>query len=130
VDALACERVGHGISSIADAALLAHLRDRSIALDVSPTSNVRTGAVTSIEEHPLRRLFDAGVLITLNTDDPTFFDTTLNREYGLAARRFGFEARELAALALNAVRAAFLPPDEKAALAAQFERELGELADV
>jgi adenosine deaminase len=129
VDALGCERVGHGISSIEDPALLAHLRDRAIALDVSPTSNLRTGAVPSLAEHPLRRLFDAGILVTLNTDDPTFFDTTLNREYGLAARQFGFDARGLATLALNGVRAAFLPADEKAALAAQFEREIGELVD-
>jgi adenosine deaminase len=111
VDTLACERLGHGISSVEDPLLLAHLRERLVTLDVSPTSNVRTGAVAHIAEHPLRRLFDAGVQVTLNTDDPTFFSTTLNDEYRLAARVFGFDAGGLAALALNGVRAAFLPDD-------------------
>lgn len=127
VDVLGCERVGHGISSVADADLLAHLRARGVALDISPSSNVRTGAVPQIEDHPLRRLFDAGIHVTLNTDDPTFFATTLNDEYRLAARVFGFDAAELATLALNGVRAAFLPEDEKAALLAAFEREIAAL---
>ena len=127
VDTLACERLGHGIRSVDDPALLAHLRARGVALDVSPTSNVRTGAVPSMAEHPLRRLFDSGVMVTLNTDDPTFFDTTLNDEYRLAARAFGFAARDLETLALNGVRAAFLPAAEKALLLEQFERELTEL---
>jgi adenosine deaminase len=127
VDALGCERVGHGIRSVGDDALLAHLRERRVVLDISPTSNVRTGAVASLAEHPLRRLFDAGVHITLNTDDPTFFATTLNDEYRLAARAFGFDARELAALVLSGVRAAFLPEDERATLVAEFERELATL---
>jgi adenosine deaminase len=127
VDVLCCERVGHGIRSVDDAALLAHLRQLGVALDISPTSNVRTGAVPSIEAHPLRRLFDAGVHVTLNTDDPTFFDTTLNDEYRLAARVFGFDAGELATLALNAARVTFLPEEEQAALLSEFEREIGDL---
>jgi adenosine deaminase len=124
VDALHCERLGHGIRSIDDPALLNHLRARGTVLDISPTSNVRTGAVASIEVHPLRRLFDAGIHITLNTDDPTFFHTTLNDEYRLAARMFGFDADNLTALALNGVRASFLPEAEKLALLRQFEDEI------
>lgn len=127
VDVLGCERIGHGIRSIDDPALLAHLRARGVALDVSPSSNVCTGAVPNIAAHPLRQLFDAGVPITLNTDDPTFFKTSLNDEYRLAAREFGFGADELAALALNGVRAAFLPAADRAALEQQFERELARL---
>ncbi|MBK9709957.1 MAG: adenosine deaminase [Kouleothrix sp.] len=127
VDVLGCERLGHGIRSVEDAALLAHLRERGVVLDISPSSNVRTGAVASIEAHPLRRLFDAGVHVTLNTDDPTFFSTTLNDEYRLAARVFGFDAAELATLALNGVRAAFLPEGEKLAMLGEFEREIGAL---
>jgi len=127
VDALACERLGHGISSAGDPLLLVHLRERLVTLDVSPTSNVRTGAVSSIEAHPLRRLFDAGIPVTLNTDDPTFFSTTLNDEYRLAARSFGFDADDLATVALNAARAAFLPEEEKAALLQQLGRSIGEI---
>ena len=127
VDALECERLGHGIRSVSDTALLAHLRERDVTLDISPTSNLRTGAVASMATHPLRLLFDAGVRVTLNTDDPTFFSTTLNDEYRLAARTFGFAAADLATLALNSARAAFLPEGEKAALLRQFEDSIGAL---
>jgi adenosine deaminase len=124
VDALACERLGHGIRSVDDPNLLEHLRARGVVLDISPTSNVRTGAVASIEAHPLRRLFDAGIQVTLNTDDPTFFSTTLNDEYRLAARVFGFDAAELTTLALNGVRAAFLPEEEKQTLLHEIKQEI------
>jgi adenosine deaminase len=85
---------------------------------------VRTGAVASIEQHPLRRLFDAGIHVTLNTDDPTFFSTTLNDEYRLVARVFGFDASELTTLALNGVRATFLPQPEKQALLQEILQEI------
>lgn len=127
VDTLGCERIGHGIRSIDDPALLARLRAGGVALDVSPSSNVCTGAVPSIAAHPLRRLYDAGVLVTLNTDDPTFFRTTLIDEYRLAVREFGFGADALAELALNGVRASFLPAPERAALLRRFEAEIGRL---
>ncbi|HJZ48938.1 MAG TPA: adenosine deaminase [Roseiflexaceae bacterium] len=127
VDALGVERLGHGIRSVDDPALLDHLRARGTVLDISPTSNVCTGAVANIEVHPLRQLFDAGLHITLNSDDPTFFNTTLTDEYRLAARMFGFNADELTTLALNGVRATFLPDAEKQALLREFEREIEEL---
>jgi adenosine deaminase len=127
VDALGCERIGHGIRSVEDRALLEHLRARGVVLDVSPSSNVRTGAVPSIQAHPLRRLIDAGIHVTLNTDDPTFFNTTLNEEYRQVARVFGFGADELTTLALNGVRASFLPEDKKQTLLREFEREIAVL---
>jgi adenosine deaminase len=127
VDALGCERLGHGIRSVDDPALLAHLRERRIVLDVSPTSNIRTGAVASMDLHPLRRLVEAGVCVTLNTDDPTFFGTTLNDEYRLVAHMFGFDADRLTTLARNGVQATFLPKDERAALLLRFEDSIGAL---
>ena len=127
VDVLGVERIGHGVRSIGDPALLAHLRQRGVVLDVCPTSNIRTGAVASLTEHPIRRLFDAGVTVTVNTDDPTFFATTLNDEYRLLASAFGFNAEELATLALNAARATFLPPAEQAALVEQIQTEIIQL---
>lgn len=127
VDALGAERLGHGVRSIHDPALLAHLRERGVVLDVCPTSNIRTGAVETLALHPLRLLFDAGVLITINTDDPTFFETTLNDEYRLAARSFGFDAGDLVAIMMNGARAAFLPPQERAALVGELEDAVGGL---
>jgi adenosine deaminase len=85
--------------------------------------------VASIEEHPLRRLFDAGVHVTLNTDDPTFFNTTLNDEYRQAARVFGFDASELITLVLNGVRATFLPEGEKQTLLREIKQEIELLRD-
>lgn len=127
VDVLGVERLGHGIRSIDDPKLLAHLRERRVVLDICPTSNVRTGAVSAIERHPLRKLFDAGVLISINSDDPIFFATTMVDEYRLAAQAFGFEINELTDVMLGSVRATFLPVDEKEALVAQFEREIRSL---
>jgi adenosine deaminase len=127
VDALGAERIGHGIRSVDDPALLAHLRELGVVLDVCPTSNVRTGAAPAIEAHPLRRLFDAGVRVSINTDDPIFFATTMNDEYRLAARAFGFGAGDLARVAIDSVRASFLAEPAKSALAAAFEREIASL---
>jgi adenosine deaminase len=85
--------------------------------------------VAYIEQHPLRQLFDAGVHVTLNTDDPTFFNTTLTGEYRLAARALGFNIDDLVRLALNGVRATFLPPDEQARMLREFEAEFARLRE-
>lgn len=129
VELLQCARIGHGIRSVDDPALPEYLRQHGVVLDVSPTSNVRTGAVPSLDQHPLRQLFDAGVHVTLNTDDPTFFDTTLTGEYRLAARALGFDLDELITLVLNGVRATFLPPDEQARMLQEFEVEFAQLRE-
>jgi aminodeoxyfutalosine deaminase len=105
--AIGAERIGHGIRSIEDPLVVEHLRERDIPLEVCITSNVRTGAVRSLAEHPVRRLYDAGVPIILNTDDPALFGCTLTGEYELARREFGFTEEELAQLTRNSFEYSF-----------------------
>ncbi|WP_078958069.1 adenosine deaminase [Streptomyces glaucescens] len=118
---LRAERIGHGTSSARDGKLLAHLAEHRIALEVCPTSNIATRAVRTLDEHPLREFVDAGVLVTVNSDDPPMFGTDLNTEYAVAARLLDLDERGLASLAKNAVEASFLDPAGKARLAAEID---------
>jgi adenosine deaminase/aminodeoxyfutalosine deaminase len=105
--ALGAERIGHGIAAVGDPALMRHLRDRDIPLEICITSNLVTGVIKRIEDHPVRRLFDAGVPIVLNSDDPAMFRCSLTGEYRLAAEQFGFTEGELRQVAGNAFHYAF-----------------------
>jgi aminodeoxyfutalosine deaminase len=116
---LRAERIGHGIRSLDDPSLVSYLAERLLPVDVSPTSNVCTRCVPSIAEHPLRRMVQAGLLVTLNSDDPPMFGTTLSNEYLVAGRDLGFSPAELAGLAANGVRASFLDGAAKEALLAE-----------
>jgi adenosine deaminase/aminodeoxyfutalosine deaminase len=109
------ERIGHALSAIQDPKLIEELKTRQTVLELNPTSNVRTGVCPSFAAHPLRQLFDAGLLVTINSDDPAFFGSDLANEYLLAHTEQGFSKEELRQLAANSIRASFLPDKEKTA---------------
>jgi adenosine deaminase/aminodeoxyfutalosine deaminase len=107
------ERLGHALSAIRDPELIAELQRRQIPLELNPSSNVRTGVCRAFIAHPLRAYFDAGLLVTLNSDDPAFFGSNVENEYRLAQELHGFTREELKTLAANSFRASFLPELEK-----------------
>ncbi|WP_086669253.1 adenosine deaminase [Lentzea kentuckyensis] len=110
---LHAERIGHGVSAVRDPELLRHLAGEGVVVEVCPTSNIRTGAVKALDEHHLPQLVEAGVPVTISTDDPGMFHTDLDREYLLCHERFGFSRDELAGFARAAVRASFAPVELK-----------------
>lgn len=101
------ERIGHGIRSVDDPELLLHLCKKQIPLEICPTSNVCTGAIAELQQHPIRQLYDAGVPIVLGTDDPALFRTSPTDEYLLCAEKFGFTRDDLSQLAANSFRYRF-----------------------
>jgi adenosine deaminase/aminodeoxyfutalosine deaminase len=121
LDQLGAERIGHGIAAVRDPALLQRLREDGIALEICPTSNVCTRSVPSLAEHPLPELVAAGVPVTINSDDPPMFSTTLTREYEIAAQLLGLGTAGVAELARAAVRASFLDPAGKRELLGEID---------
>lgn len=113
LDALGAERIGHGLNAWHDRELVARLARDQVPLEICVTSNLRTGCLRSLSRHPLRKYFDAGVLVTLNSDDPAMFRTSLAREYQLAQDAFGFSDDELRRVAASSFRASFLPEEAK-----------------
>ncbi len=126
LDALGAERIGHGIRSIDDPRLVERLVAERIPLEVCPTSNLATRCVDRLEDHPLRDLRDAGVVITVNSDDPPMFGTTLNREYSIAADLLDLDERGLADLATTAVDVSYAPDDVKQRVREEISAYVGE----
>ncbi len=122
---LGAERIGHGTSAASDPELLAHLARHGIALEVCLTSNLATRAVESLEAHPLRTFVEAGVPVTINSDDPPMFNTDLNTEYAVAAELLELDEGGVARLAQAAVAASFAPDEVKQALLAEIEAYAG-----
>lgn len=110
---LHAERIGHGLHALEDPSLVEHLASTGTPVEICVTSNVRTGCCRTMEQHPVRNLFDAGVRITIATDDPEMFGTSLCREYQLLQNEFGFSNEELRRLASDSFEASFLPSGEK-----------------
>ena len=118
---LRAERIGHGTSAVQDPELLAHLAEREIPLEVCPTSNIATGAVDRIDNHPLPQMVEAGIKVTINSDDPPMFATSLNHEYLVASRLLRLDERGIADLAKNAVQASFMDTTQRAAMIAEID---------
>ena len=116
-------RIGHGTHLLEDARLTAEVAERGVPLEIGLTSNVRTKSVACLEDHPARRMHDAGVPITLNTDDRGILGIDLTHEYG-QAMRLGFSLKELAQLTLRSTDFVFLPAAQRQRLRRRFEREL------
>ncbi len=119
VRTLKVDRIGHGTRAAEDPALVALLAERRLPLEMCPISNLRTGVVASIGAHPIRTMFDAGVLVTVNTDDPKMFNTSLEDEYEALASHLEFTWAELQVLNANALAAAWCGDDDKRRLAAR-----------
>lgn len=123
--ALRPARLGHGVAVAADPELVAAVRDADVAIEVCPTSNLRTRAVPSLAAHPARALFGQGVQISINTDDPGLFDLTPTGELEVARDHMGFSEAELRAVQAQSLAASFLPAEIKAGVAARHFRATG-----
>ena len=127
IRSLDAERLGHGVRSIEDRKLVEYLSERRIPLEICPTSNIRLGVYPDLAVHPLRRLYDAGVPVTINSDDPPLFNTTLNAEAKLLLAPFNFDINTIDEILLNGVRFSFMPVEERQALEALFRTEMTRL---
>ncbi len=121
---LGAERIGHGVRSIDDPGLMAELAERRIPLEVCPSSNVRLGVAADLASHPFDRLRQAGVEVSLNSDDPPFFDTNLTREYVRMHQTFGYDRTTLAEIARSGLRHAFLTGEERSELERRFDEKM------
>jgi len=122
VELLQVERIGHGLAAARDPEVCALLRDRGIPLEACPGSNVAMGLIPNFRDYPLHTFLEAGVIMTLNSDDPALFGTSIEQEFARAAREFSLSGGQVAGLCENAARAAFLPEEEKQLLLAQIQQ--------
>jgi adenosine deaminase len=116
-------RLQHGVRAVEDPALVEHLREQGISLDICPTSNIKLAIYPDFASHPLRELWDAGLVITIGSDDPPMFSTSLTQEYHILEKHFSFSIAELEQISLNGLRAGLLPESDKQRLMAEFEDE-------
>jgi len=127
INALSAVRIGHGIRCLEDSELVAFLREKQIPLDVSPTSNVCLGVAPTLAQHPLPRLLDEGLFVTINSDDPPMFDTTLTDEYLRIVDVFDFNVAQIKQFLLNGIQASLLSSEKRQILEKNFREEFIEL---
>ncbi|MFA6535774.1 MAG: adenosine deaminase [Candidatus Babeliales bacterium] len=124
---LHADRIGHGVTCIQDSELIKFLKQNKIPLEICPTSNICMGVFPDFKSHPLRKLWDAGLFLTVNSDDPALFGTDLNNEYKILVDHFGFGINDLERISLNGLQASFLPADQKQKLDKSFRVEFADL---
>lgn len=127
VRALSADRLGHGVRAVEDPALVAHLAERRIPIEVSPTSNVRLGVYPSLEAHPFRQLREAGVIATVNSDDPPLFNATLNDDVVALHNTLGMHVDDIDGVLMDAVRVSFAPEAERVAREVRYAEEMAAL---
>jgi len=129
VNELGVEHIGHGLTAIDEPKLLEHLKKRSIAIEMCPTSNVKTRVARTLRSHPIRVFHDLGLTVTVNTDDPSMFGTDMNTEYLQLHRQLGFSLSELFNLSLNAANSSFLPEESKSKMRESFSKNYDRMLD-
>jgi adenosine deaminase len=128
INLLHADRIEHGVRSIEDPTLVEYLRLNAIPLDICPTSNICLKVYPDYASHPLRKLWDAGLFLTIGSDDPPMFGTDLNNEYQRLVKDYNFTQPELEHISLNAIHASFLSPTEKRILDQEFQAEFNRLS--
>ena len=123
INHLRVDRIGHGTCVYRDPGLLDHIAENEIPLELCPMSNVRTGAVNSIQEHPIRTYFEQGLIISVNTDDPKMFNTSLADEYRILENSCGFSRQDICKIILLGIRSSWLSEDRKNVIVKKFEQE-------
>jgi aminodeoxyfutalosine deaminase len=110
---IGAERIGHGLSAASDPELMEVMAQKQVPVEMCITSNLRTGACKEMQDHPVKKFFDEGLMVTLSTDDPAMFQTSLNKEFEIAQQEFSFSEDHLRELARNSIEASFLPVEKK-----------------
>jgi adenosine deaminase/aminodeoxyfutalosine deaminase len=110
---IGAERIGHGLSAASDPELMEVMAQKQVPVEMCITSNLRTGACKEMQDHPVKKFFDEGLMVTLSTDDPAMFQTSLNKEFEIAQQEFSFTEDHLRELARNSIEASFLPVEKK-----------------
>lgn len=126
---LRCERIGHGVRAKEDPQLISFLKECQIPLEICVISNVKTKVCESVESHPIKQYYEDGLMVTVNSDDPTMFNTSITQEYLVIAQKLNFTVNDIKQLTMNGIEASFMSEKEKEAMKAQFAREWYQLID-
>jgi len=121
IEKLEAERIGHGVRAKEDPALINLLKEKQIPLEICITSNIKTGVVKSFEAHPVKDFFHKGLMVTINSDDPAMFNTSITKEYLLLNQKFGLTIEDIKNLSLNGIRASFMDGKEKELITEEFK---------
>ena len=123
LEELGAERIGHGLRAYEDPRLINYLREKQIPLEMCVVSNIKTQVCKSFKEHPVRNYFKDGLMVTINSDDPTMFNTSITNEYLVLIQKFGFSLEEIRKINFNSIQASFMTEEEKNTMKEIFNKE-------